>query len=969
MGDASERSVAEKLAAAKKKHKAYLKEKGLKSGKKNGKEDAIENAADNSNNKLPNENFVNENVNQYDSTNQIYTQTAYPNFTYEDPVAFFDTFTNNPSIGNKNESSISNFFSQNNVIDYEDNKNFQVGVEKINENNEISADINYAQNGAYMIPNFENNVEVKLPSESLANFSLGFSNDESNVKTLSEDEILKQNIEKQNAELLAIIDQQNLKSVEMHSTLENTNLKYQELQKEYDLMKLSQVNPLTTSNEPSEEISKLKDELKCHIQTINLLVNEKSELTNTVTELQTQLNHQSKECVELNEKFQNAHRSIFALQKELETLKTEKQHFISMQKELENNYKTVLNQYQDLRENRDDINQELMELKSKVKLNEETIGNYQKSDVELKNQLNLANIKIQQLSINDETTRTSELEKMLKEKQAFEKELANANEMIRLLTQEKLDASVHYQRFAQQLSEQVAHLSAKVEQYQKENDKLKANEDSRIRHIGDLEKQLQNMSDGGIAYSAQRNNLELRKELEKIKAQLKTVEDAKDATQETYTKVANENMIMQKELSLSKDSVEKLEQLVEQLKGAQPDSAVLLATMESDKVAASKAISQNNELKKQMECMQEVMVKVNNSNVELTENLTTEQKTNRELMEKLQKTEISLQTLVEAIEVKDKELIALRNQLENFQKNMLQNEELRDRLRHYEVVDHSSPSLQNELEQSKRVIKELENRLDSLKREQQEKILQESNTIQEFDNAETVESLNLDELKQAFTRLKTRNSELESMVANLNQHVTDNDSNGNENLNKETAMKHLEQKVVNTMEIIAKLTEEKQRLEHLVLQLQGETETIGEYVALYQHQRSVLKQKALEKDQELQRLTNDRENIKSKLERLNNLVGKLMSEKGAITEELLMQHQQFVQERDDLCAEHAKIHNQINKLAVDKIDDTRNENGDANTEIAEEIITLLSEIKNSNLVQPHDKIHHCAWCSGQLVTV
>lgn len=40
-------------------------------------------------------------------------------------------------------------------------------------------------------------------------------------------------------------------------------------------------------------------------------------------------------------------------------------------------------------------------------------------------------------------------------------------------------------------------------------------------------------------------------------------------------------------------------------------------------------------------------------------------------------------------------------------------------------------------------------------------------------------------------------------------------------------LKKLEAKFKNTMEQVAELTDEKQRLEHLVLQLQGETETIG----------------------------------------------------------------------------------------------------------------------------------------------
>jgi hypothetical protein len=40
-------------------------------------------------------------------------------------------------------------------------------------------------------------------------------------------------------------------------------------------------------------------------------------------------------------------------------------------------------------------------------------------------------------------------------------------------------------------------------------------------------------------------------------------------------------------------------------------------------------------------------------------------------------------------------------------------------------------------------------------------------------------------------------------------------------------MEKLEERFTRTMKDVADLSDEKQRLEHLVLQLQGETETIG----------------------------------------------------------------------------------------------------------------------------------------------
>lgn len=46
-------------------------------------------------------------------------------------------------------------------------------------------------------------------------------------------------------------------------------------------------------------------------------------------------------------------------------------------------------------------------------------------------------------------------------------------------------------------------------------------------------------------------------------------------------------------------------------------------------------------------------------------------------------------------------------------------------------------------------------------------------------------------------------------------------------------IKKLEERFKETMEKLAELTDEKQRLEHLVLQLQSETETIGTIIILF----------------------------------------------------------------------------------------------------------------------------------------
>lgn len=62
---------------------------------------------------------------------------------------------------------------------------------------------------------------------------------------------------------------------------------------------------------------------------------------------------------------------------------------------------------------------------------------------------------------------------------------------------------------------------------------------------------------------------------------------------------------------LEKDAkLTEIESELERLKADRPDTTNLLASIESDKVAASRAMTQNQELRKQLEEMQHAFVQV-----------------------------------------------------------------------------------------------------------------------------------------------------------------------------------------------------------------------------------------------------------------------------------------------------------------------------------------------------------------------
>merc|ERR1719268_631973 len=81
------------------------------------------------------------------------------------------------------------------------------------------------------------------------------------------------------------------------------------------------------------------------------------------------------------------------------------------------------------------------------------------------------------------------------------------------------------------------------------------------------------------------------------------------------------------------------------------------------------------------------------------------------------------------------------------------------------------------------------------------------------------------------------------------------------------------------MEQLADLSSDKEQLEYLVERLQTETETIGDYVIMYQHQRKMQKLKMQEKEEQVLQLAKDRADLLTKLTQLQELVTKLVNDK------------------------------------------------------------------------------------------
>lgn len=342
--------------------------------------------------------------------------------------------------------------------------------------------------------------------------------------------------------------------------------------------------------------------------------------------------------------------------------------------------------------------------------------------------------------------------------------------------------------------------------------------------------------------------------------------------------------------------------------------------------------------------------------MELTDRLQSEQHLAREIKLLFDGMDGELNTVKEKLHFKDEEMIRLSHENVDLNKQILQQSQELDRLRHFEAKNSSSNVLQQQLMIANDKIKKLRGQVKELEDKEKLGQVQEAVAVAAVDGTEET----------------TENAEEAIVESENNADMDTNSVASTVMIPTEEAMEKLQERFTRTMTEVANLTEEKHRLEHLVMQLQGETETIGEYITLYQQQRRLLKQREVEKDFQVQQIICDKEIMKDKLTQLNRLVEQLLQQNGVQQIEKV-QLDSFIHNNNSNDVTEATETNGIDDMKVidvPKVSDTGNGH---TADTASKILNLLSEIqdnnRNQNFMKSIGDVHHCACCYGKLEVV
>ncbi|XP_053680632.1 golgin subfamily A member 2-like [Anopheles nili] len=815
-------------------------------------------------------------------------------------------------------------------------------------------------------------------------------------------------LESEKADLARQLNAEKLENDELRLRLRNNQSLLDESKIEIDKLRLENSTRVTA------ELGPLQEQLQMQSQAVGVLVGEKAELTASLAKCKQLIQERASENDALQIRLKEMSNAIRKLEQELSSERSQSQRFQQLEETINSQVGECQREAEGFRKLRDDLQEDIAELRQKLTVRNDEYQKVQQTLEQTRSELGLAKIRIDQLTSDDGQDFNAKIESLTQQNLIKAQQIKDLQELVKQIGAERDQSNQQYQNYVLHLNKEITNLAEKIQELTDENNRLAKSEETAVRFANELERQIQQqMLKQQSVYAAQHESnpseeeTKLLDEHEKLKAELEAVRKFCDELEHEKAELLKgdsskeeQRINFEMQLKQYEEQIATLQLTVERLQLDKPDVAKLLAEIESGRVGASRAVTQNQELKSQLEEMQRAFVQISNDKLNLTDKLQTELHLGKEMKANYGNLESELAAIREKLHFKDEEMIRLTHENTELNKQIYQQNQEIDRLRYYESRSNDASTLQRELEVQKQTAEDLRRQLhDATVPGEQHVVVNgdqmASNPSDYANYRQEIETLRREkeELLKALNKFQQDRSQDAGGEPNGTSQGScgpvDKQSSIVSSIPTAEAMEKLQQRFKRTMLEVAELTEEKQRLEHLVMQLQGETETIGEYITLYQQQRRLLKQKDMERDLQLQQLADDREMMRLKLKELNYLVHRLVHEQGGTPRDAAHHHQPArvnSTSGDDhtkaiSVASNTSLSGAPNSdAAAHHVAPTSQTNGGENhspllpkvhikpTETAGRILSLLTDIKEANI--PYGSgVQHCSCCSGRLETV
>ncbi|CAJ1070624.1 golgin subfamily A member 2 isoform X1 [Xyrichtys novacula] len=724
----------------------------------------------------------------------------------------------------------------------------------------------------------------------------------------------------------------------------------------------------------SKEQGAMREQLQVHIQTIGILVSEKSELQTALQYTQHAARQKTADADELNNRLQATKQRVSELERTLSSVSTQQKQFEKHNKEFEKERDSLRLEVLRLNNLGEESKQQSSELSEQLKLRTEENGAMRLELEDLRKRLELGDLMLQQYSSqSDPSSANQQVQLLLEEKQQLE---AHSHQMMESIAKLQTERDV----YAEQIQEEGRVWKDKTEQLLTQVSLVAEERDRNINRVQELEASVAELKNAAALLSQERQVQQEAPPLSSgpsenevaLQEALSALQQEKEALTEQYQAQLRDNQQLSRLCAEQEARLGELERQVEGQVQEAEDRRRMLEDVQSDKATISRALTQNRTLKDQLAELQNGFVKLTNENMELTTAIQSEQHVKKELARRMGELQENLHNAKEQLELKSTEIQGvmeqrdqvvahlqqycagyqtLASEREQLHHQYLQQVQLMDRLQHDESQGRVQLEIShNQLKQAQDHLEMLVRDNEQLKAEVKELLNSSALSPSSRDQGDGVESQSLQEspkrsssivipedfesqkemeefIRGALAELEAERDEARRQLeeehrlhmaarhqaamalshehqhqshkpdhehhhSHEHDHLQDQHSHCEHSHEHsdggvpvevhqalQAAMEKLQHRFTSLMQEKADLKERVEELEHRCIQLSGETDTIGEYIALYQSQRAIMKQKHQEKEQYISMLAQDKEEMKAKLAELQDLVMRLVAER------------------------------------------------------------------------------------------
>ncbi|XP_036769662.2 golgin subfamily A member 2 isoform X3 [Manis pentadactyla] len=717
----------------------------------------------------------------------------------------------------------------------------------------------------------------------------------------------------------------------------SVNIKDLEKQQNQDTLDQLEKEKKECEQKRAKEQGALREQLQVHIQTIGILVSEKTELQTALAHTQQAARQKAGESEDLASRLQSSRQRVGELERTLSAVSRQQKQADRYNKELTKARDALKLELYKNNKNNEDLKQQNSELEEKLQVVVSEKAAAQLGMEELQEKLEMSELLLQQFSNQPETPDSNQqLQQALEERAQLETHVGQLKDLLQQLQMER-------DQYIENLKEEGAVWQQRMQQMSEQMNKLREEKEHRTSQVQELEASLAELrSQIAVPLAPEppagpsEVEQQLQVEAKKLKEELESLAERLRAQVQDNDGLSRLNREQEQRLL-------ELERAAECWGEQAEERRQILESMHSDRTTISRALAQNRELKEQLAELQNGFVRLTNENMEITSALQAEQHVKKELAKKLGQLQEKLGELKETVELKSQEAQSLQEQRDQYashlqqcavtcqqhvaayqqlasekeglHKQVLLHTQLLDQLQHQEVqgkvaVEMARQELQEtqeRLEAANQQNQQLQAQLsllampgegEGLDSEDEEAPRPKLSLPEDLDGREAMvaffnSALASAEEEQVWLRrqLKAQKQQCQRLAHLVapTQHERDREApapgSGGDSVPAEThqalqlAMDKLQSRFTELMQEKVDLKERVEELEHRCIQLSGETDTIGEYIALYQNQRAVLKERHREKEEYISRLAQDKEDMKVKLLELQELVLRLVGER------------------------------------------------------------------------------------------